>query len=81
MSSVNRLYTDYDEAEDDCDMIAGDNDLHMAVVERFDLEGPGEFMACVLNITEARAMVAEKGDDAEIIYDNDRSPETQARWS
>ena len=39
MSAINRLYSRYDEAESDCDQIAGDNDLHMVVIERFDLEG------------------------------------------
>ena len=76
---MNRLYSNYDAAESDCDQIAGDNEIHMAVVERFDLEGPNEFRACVLNIDEARAMVEAKGDDAEIIYEADHTPETRVR--
>lgn len=75
---MNRLYTSYKDAEDACDMIAGDNELHMAVVERFDLEGPDEFAAVVLNWDEAVAHVEAHEGDAEIIHDADHTPAHRA---
>ena len=77
---MNRLYSNYEAAESDCDQIAGDNGFHMAVVERHDLEGPSEFRAVVLNITEAREMLEKYPDDAEIVYESDQTAETRARW-
>lgn len=79
MSAINRLYSRYDEAESDCDQIAGDNDLHMVVIERFDLERPGEFAAVVINGAEASAYLQLHEGDAEIIYEADHTPETRAR--
>jgi hypothetical protein len=77
---MNRLYFSYAEAESDCDMIAGDNELHMAVVECFDLESPGEsFAGIVVSIGDAWRYVEEHGHAAEIIYNADHTPETKAQ--
>lgn len=78
---MNKLYTSYQDAEKDCDMIAGDNGLHMVVVERFDLERPGdEFAGVVINHTGLAEYIGRLGDDDfEVVYEADHTPETIAK--
>ncbi len=78
---MNRLYTSYAEAESDCDQIAGDNELHMVVIERFDLERPGEFAAVVLNADESHGYLTLHEGEAEVIYEADHTPETRERMA
>lgn len=82
---MNRLYSDYATAEKDCDMIAGDNEFHMVVVERFDLESPDyghRFAAVVINHNDLDEYVRTlHDDDFEVIYQADHTPETRARMS
>ena len=81
-TGIHRLYLNYLEAESDCDQIAGDNELHMVVIERFDLEHPGEFAAVVINAEDVDDYIRDLDDDDwERIYEADQTEATRERMA